>query len=89
MKKIWLDGAWEEYLNWLAKDKRSFKKINQLIQSIERNGYRCIGKLELLTANLKGWWSVRINHKSRLVFKIEKDSIKGINYKLIKLLDTM
>ena len=75
MKKIWVDGAWEEYVGWLTKDKRSFKKINQLIKSIDRNGYQCIGKPEQLSANFQGWWSVRINQKDRLVFKIENDSI--------------
>jgi len=39
MKKIWLDGVWEEYLKWQTKDKKSFKKINKLIKSIDRNGY--------------------------------------------------
>ncbi len=75
MKKVWLEEAWDEYLAWLLRDKASFKKINQLIKSIERNGYHCIGKPEPLTGNFKGWWSVRINQKDRLVFKIENDSI--------------
>jgi len=75
MIKIWLDGAWKEYVEWLTKDKKSFKKINDLIKSIERNGYHCIGKPESLIGNYRGWWSVRINQKDRLVFKIESDNI--------------
>ncbi len=75
MKKLWLDGAWEEYVEWLSKDRKSFKKINELIKSIERNGYQCIGKPEPLIGNYKGWWSVRINQKDRLGFKIESDNI--------------
>ena len=42
-----------------------------LIQSIERNGYACIGSPEPLRGNLAGWWSVRIDEKNRIVFKIE------------------
>lgn len=75
MDKVWLDGAWEEYLDWFKKDKRIFKKINEVIKSIDRNGYECLGKPEALTGNLKGWWSVRINQKDRLVFRIDQDQI--------------
>lgn len=75
MKLLWLEGAWKEYLEWLQKDKKTFKKINVLIESIQRNGYRSIGKPEPLKGNYSGWWSVRINNKDRLVFKIEEDNI--------------
>ncbi len=75
MKKVWLDGAWEEYIAWLATDKKTLKKINELIKDIERNGYRCLGKPEPLTGNLSGWWSIRINQKDRLVFKIASGEI--------------
>jgi toxin YoeB len=55
MKKIWLEGVWEEYLEWQIKDKKSFKKINSLIKSIDRNKYQCEGRPEPLTCNLAGW----------------------------------
>ncbi len=70
-----MDDTWEEYLQWIEKDKKVFKKINQLIKSIDRNGYKCMGKPEPLVGNYKGWWSVRITQKHRLVFKIESDKI--------------
>ncbi len=76
MRKIWLDGVWEEYLDWQKKDKRAFKKINDLIKSIDRNGYNCIGKPEKLKENLSDWWSVRINDKDRIVFRIKDDAIE-------------
>ncbi len=44
MDKVWLNGAWEEYFEWLKKDKRVFKKINEIIKSIDRNGTHCVGK---------------------------------------------
>ena len=75
MKKVWLDGAWEEYLQWLTKDKKLFKKINELIKNINRNGYNCIGKPEQLSGNLSGWWSVRIDKKNRIVFRLENQTI--------------
>lgn len=76
MKKIWLDGVWEEYLDWQFKDKQSFKKINTLIKSIDRNGYQCEGRPEPLTGNLAGWWSVKFTKQDRIVFRINGDSIE-------------
>lgn len=37
-EKIWSDDAWEDYLYWQTQDKKTLKRINQLIQDIERNG---------------------------------------------------
>lgn len=76
MKKVWLDGVWEEYLIWLAKDKRVFRKINNLIKSIDRNGYECEGRPEALSGDLTGWWSVKINKKDRIVFRIKDGAIE-------------
>lgn len=70
MKKLWEDKAWEEYLEWQTKDKKILKKINKLLTDIDRNGYQCIGKPEALSGNLAGFWSVRIDEKNRIVFRI-------------------
>lgn len=72
MKKLWHDEAWEEYLEWQIKDKRYLKKINKLLLDIDRNGYNCIGKPEPLKGILSGYWSIRIDEKNRIVFKINK-----------------
>ena len=61
MKKLWLDEAWEEYLYWQSEDKKVLKRINRLLEDIDRNGYQCIGKPEPLGGNLAGYWSVRID----------------------------
>lgn len=71
MQKLWHDTAWECYLLWQTRDKKTLKRINQLIQSIERNGFNCIGKPEPLKGNHSGKWSIRIDEKNRLVFSIE------------------
>ena len=70
MRKIWHEDAWEEYLAWQSQDIKTLKRINQLLQSIDRNGTACIGNPEPLQGNLSGWWSVRINQKDRIVFRI-------------------
>lgn len=76
MRKLWLDEAWEEYLQWQTRDKKTLKRINKLLTDIDRNGYQCIGKPEPLSGNLAGYWSVRIDEKNRIVFRIDKDSIE-------------
>ena len=76
MRMMWHDDAWEEYLNWQQLDKKTLKKINNLLKSIDRNGYNCIGKPEALSGNLAGFWSVRIDHKNRIVFRILENTIE-------------
>ena len=39
------------------KIKKTLKRINQLLQDINRNGYAGIGKPEPLKGNHSGWWS--------------------------------
>lgn len=76
MKKLWEDTAWEEYLYWQTQDKKTLKKINKLIADIERNGYQSLGKPEPLREDLSGYWSVRIDHKNRIVFKINNGCLE-------------
>lgn len=86
MKKLWEDNAWNEYLEWQTKDKKTLKKINRLLLDIDRNGYNCIGKPEALSGNLAGYWSVRIDEKNRIVFRINENSIEilqcGTHYRV-------
>ena len=78
MRKMWEDEAWEEYLHWQTQDRKTLKRINELLKSIDRNGYTCIGKPEPLTGNLAGYWSVRIDDKNRIVFRIVGDHLEII-----------
>jgi toxin YoeB len=76
MIKAWTDEAWEDYLYWQKESKKALKKINDSIKSIDRNGYNCEGKLEPLSGDLSGYYSIRIDKKNRIVFKIEDEIIK-------------
>ena len=59
MNKLWSDRAWSDYLYGQLQDKKTVKKINDLIKDIERNGLRQgIGHPEPL--KYKGTWSRRI-----------------------------
>ena len=72
MRKIWSDEAWEEYLYWQTQDKRTLKRINELLKDIVRgNPYEGIGKPEALKGNLAGFWSRRIDEHNRLVYRVQ------------------
>jgi len=79
MQKLWTDDAWEDYLYWQSNDKKTLKRINQLIKDIERNGNVGIGKPEPLKYDLSGWWSRHIDDTHRLIYCIEDDKIKISN----------
>ena len=76
MNKLWQDEAWEDYIYWQKQDKKTLKRINQLLQDISRNGYKGIGKPEPLKGNYSGWWSRRINETDRLVYRIKNGQIE-------------
>ena len=75
-EKVWSDEAWEDYLYWQTQDEKTLKRINQLIQDIERNGPLVgIGEPEALKKNLQDYYSRRINGKDRLVYKVNGNQI--------------
>lgn len=79
MNIVWSDIAWNDYLYWQNEDRKTLKKINELIKDIERNGYKCIGKPEPLKGNLSGYWSVRID-KANIIVIIQHKSFYSFQY---------
>lgn len=79
MRKIWDDSAWADYLYWQTQDKKTLKRINELIKDIERNGNLGIGKPEPLKGNLSGLWSRRIDEYNRLVYRIREDMLEIVS----------
>ena len=75
MRKIWDESAWADYLYWQTQDKKTLKKINELIKDIDRNGYTGIGKPEPLKYDLAGKWSRRINSEHRLIYSVNEDIV--------------
>ena len=75
MNKLWTDDAWNDYLYWSTQDKKTLKRINQLLKDIDRNQFDGIGKPEPLKYELQGFWSRRIDDNNRLIYKIENDNI--------------
>ena len=76
MKITFAEEGWREYLDWQTQDKKILKKINQLLQSIERDGaLRGIGKPEPLKYGKSGSFCRRINEANRLVYEISDNQI--------------
>lgn len=73
--------AWEEYCYWQKQDKKTLKRINQLLTDIKRNGFIGMGKPEPLKNNLGGFWSRRIDDTNRLVYKITDNYIEVVQCK--------
>ena len=80
MHKIWHDEAWEDYLYWQTQDKKTLRRINNLIKDIDRNGYQSMGKPEALSGDLSGFWSVRIDKQNRIVFRIRDGVLEIAQY---------
>lgn len=76
MNKLWQDEAWEDYIYWQSQDRKTLKRINQLLQDISRNGYEGIGKPEPLKGDYSGWWSRRIDAVNRPVYRIHQEQIE-------------
>ena len=58
MNKLFTDNAWQDYLYWQKEDRKTLKRINQLIQDISRNGNTGIGKPEPLVGPLAGHFDI-------------------------------
>lgn len=68
--------GWEDHQYWLQSDKKTLKKINELIKDAGRNASSGIGKPEPLKHALAGWWSRRITDEHRMVYKVDAGTLK-------------
>ena len=79
MHKKWSDEAWDDYLDWQGEDKKTLKKINDLIKSIERDGEsKGTGKPEALKGNRSGFYSRHIDGKNRLIYRVIDGTIEVV-----------
>ena len=68
---LWFSSqAWEDYLYWQAHDPTKVIAINNLIEDIRRSPFSGLGKPEPLKEHWSGYWSRRINHEHRLVYRL-------------------
>ena len=76
MNILFTDTGWEQYTEWQGQDKKTIKRINQLLKSIDRDGaLQGIGRPELLRHDKSGLYSRRINEANRLVYEIHDNQI--------------
>lgn len=80
MRKVWFEEAWKDYIYWQAQDKKTLKRINSILKDIERGGgFEGIGKPEPFKGDLSGFWSHRIDHANRLVYRISSEVIEIVS----------
>ena len=71
MNKIWADEVWEDYLYWQTQDRKTLRRINELIRDCERDPFQGVGKPELLKHDHAGWWSRKIDEKNRFIYRVK------------------
>ena len=81
MKKVWFDEAWEDYLYWQRQDKKTLKRVNDLMKDAERNPFEGKGKPEPLKGELSGFWSRRIDETNRLVYRLRNEQLEILSSK--------
>ena len=76
MNILFTDISWMQYTEWQKQDKKTIKRINELLKNIDREGaMHGIGKPELLKHNKSGLYSRRIDETNRLVYEISDNQI--------------
>ena len=78
MKVLWEERAWADYLYWQKQDRKTLKRINELVKDMQRDAFHGIGKPELLRGSLAGYWSRRIDDTNRIVYDVIEDVLRII-----------
>jgi toxin YoeB len=56
-------------------DKKSTKRLNQILFELEMHPKEGIGNPEMLKHDLTGLWSRRINKKDRLIYEVQDEIV--------------
>lgn len=75
----WTDEAWQGYLYWQSQDRKTFKRINKLLEDAKKQPFAGVGKPESLRENLSGFWSRRIDNTNRLVYAVDDNYLTLIS----------
>ena len=81
MKVLWEERAWADYLYWQMQDRKTLKRINELVKDMQRDAFHGIGKPEPLRGSLSGYWSRRIDDTNRIVYDVIEDVLCVIAYR--------
>lgn len=75
MNVLFTPTAQEDFDFWVKTNPKIVKRIEHLIEDIQKTPFTGIGKPELLKHDKSGYWSRRITSEHRLVYKIAKDTL--------------
>ena len=67
--------ARQDLAYWEENNPKVIEKINSLLDSILTDPEKGIGKPEKLKYVLAGYWSRRINHRDRIVYEIQGETV--------------
>ncbi len=70
MKLALTPRGWADHTYWIDADLAILRKVNVLITDTRRSPFPGLGKPEILSGNLAGWWSRRITGEHRLVYRV-------------------
>ena len=77
MKSLEFDTtAFEDLAWWIKQDRDKALRIIKLIQEVQRDPFRGIGKPEPLRHELASCWSRRIDREHRLVYQVMLEKIR-------------
>jgi toxin YoeB len=68
--------VWEDFLFWLASERKTARRIVRLIAEVQRDPFSGIGKPQPLKGELSGYWSRRIDDQHRLVYRADDKEIR-------------
>ncbi len=75
----WTDEALQQLdsikINKIFTDKKYLLKLASLLESMQTNPFKGIGKPEPLKHDSPSCWSRRINRKDRIIYRVERKSI--------------
>ena len=40
MNKVWSDNGWDDYVYWQTQDRKTLRRINELLRDIERDPFK-------------------------------------------------
>ena len=77
MRSIVFEGiTWGKYEELRKKDKVLHNNLCKILKEMQRgNPSKGLGKPEQLKHNLSGYWSRRLSHGDRLIYKFDDNSI--------------
>jgi toxin YoeB len=72
---IYASKATEDLHYWVNNSPKLLAKINHLIEAIQTNPFASLGRPEALRFEKTGYWSRRINHEHRVIYKVANNKL--------------